>query len=263
MHNFSISCIRKKQYKMSKVPALNVKDVATRMSTHILGEIMKQATGEVASKMLEVAKSWGATIPKSEESAFVLQIQELFVQPQQWPAIEVVQTENSTVTRVTTNAKAPAAKGKKKASDKAPTNTKKASDYRAIGNIPAGVEIPTCPAIMKGERKGEACGRECKRVLDEHDPSEPRCAALQCNHLFCGTHVAAAGKASGGGMKSSAEDPEAKPVTYTSGGATTTVETTEVNQATVTEQAAASKAVLASLMNKMKKNKEKQDKEDE
>ena len=242
---------------MATISKLNTKDVATKLAVLALEGLFKQASKEASSKILEVARKWGAKIGEDEENKFITEITELFAPPNNWPSIEVVASVTGGAT-VTTNTKPPAKA--KSNSDKAPSDKRKAADFRALV-VPPGVAMPSCPTIMKGTQK--PCGKDCKRVLDEHDPSNPECAKLECDHLYCGIHVVKAQELSGGGGASKrldkSADPDAKPIIYNDNGSSTQINASEVSEIKQGAQSAASKETMNKLMAKMKAKKANKD----
>jgi hypothetical protein len=240
------------------ISKLNVKDIATRIAGDTLGYVYAQARGEVSGKFIELARKWGAVIPPESESQYKNQITELFSAPASWPSVEVtvpptVGGVTNSAAAVATNAKAPG-RAKKTDSEKSVSDTRKAGDFRALV-VPSGMAIPTCPAIMKsGEKKDQACGKECKRVTDDHDVSDPECARLECGHCFCGTHIVKAASAGGGAaarLKSSA-NPDAKPVVYNDEGGSTKVNASAVGNVEPSQASVAGKVTVGRLVDKMK-----------
>jgi len=241
------------------VSKLNVKDIATRIAGDTLGYVYAQARGEVSGKFIELARKWGAVIPPESESQFKNEITDLFSPPASWPSVEitvppVVGGVTHSAATVATNAKAPG-RGKKADGEKSPAaDTRKAGDFRALV-VPSGMAIPTCPAIMKsGDKKDQACGKESKRVTDDHDVTDPECARLECGHCFCGTHIVKAASAGGGAasrLKSSA-NPDAKPVVYNDEGGSTKVNASAVGNVETSQASAAGKATVNRLVEKMK-----------
>jgi hypothetical protein len=242
------------------ISKLNSKELATRIASDALAYVFSQARTEVAKKIIEVARHWKANIPPESESQFVNELEALFPAPASWPSVEVVippvtpgVTNSAAV--VATNAKAP---GRKKAETAAKTKsgtTKKASDFRPLV-VPSGQAVPTCPAIMKsGDKKDQPCGKECKRVTDDHDVSCEACASLTCvGHMFCGSHIVKGAESSGGAanrLKSSA-NPEEKPVTFTSEGKETRIDASAVGAVGGEEAKAAANRSVNRLLDKMK-----------
>lgn len=238
---------------------MNTKDIAARIASDMLGLVFREARGEVGKQMLVIAKKWGATIPEASEAQFLNEIGETFAPPAQWPSVEV--SAPTVVAGMTNAAVADVAVSKKvgrkkQASDSAPSTTKKAGDFAALV-VPAGVAIPRCPTIMKsGDNKDKPCGKECKRVLDDHDPSDPVCARLECDHCYCGAHVAKAYASSAGGnsrtrLEASA-DPDAKPVIFTTSGGETKINAAAVGATEPTVSESAKKSAIARLQERMR-----------
>lgn len=240
------------------ISKLNAKDIATRIAGDTLAFVFAQARGEVSGKFIEVARKWGATIPVESESQFKNEITDLFSPPASWPSVEitvpaVVGGVTNSAAAVATNAKAPG-RAKKSDSDKSVSSTRKAGDFRALV-VPSGMAVPKCPVTMKsGDRSGKSCDKECKRVTDDHDVSDPECARLECGHCYCGTHIVKASETGGGATSrlNSSANPDAKPVTYNGEGGTTKVNASAVGNIESNTAAVAGKATVSRLVDKMK-----------
>ncbi len=201
---------------------INMKEVATAIGMQMLKHTYNIATREQAKMIIEFARNKGADIPKEEEDDAIAELRDLLPEPVQWPTLEL-----NTAGGVSTNSKAPGkpSKAAKKSDDGSSSDkaaTRKAKDFNEL-KAPAGTVITCKVEIKSGDRKGKYCGRECKRVLDEHDPSDPVCAKFECAHMFCGTHIV---KAAGGssvlalGRLEGAKDPAVTPVVMTGDGKT-------------------------------------------
>lgn len=168
---------------------LPVKDVAISMAMEMLRQTRSHALNHRIDEIIEVAKKWGASIPSEQEGQFKNELREAIAEPTNWPSI----TFNTSTSTVVTSKAAPE-KPSKGGSDKA--STLKAADFPLL-KAPEG-RIIKCPAkISGGKNARDACGKECKRVLFEHDVTNPECAAFECNHAFCGTHITKVHAASG------------------------------------------------------------------
>jgi hypothetical protein len=241
------------------VSKLSAKDITTRIASDTLNFVYRQTRDEVCVKLIEVARKWGAEIPTESESQFKNEMAELFSAPSAWPSVEITippivgGVSNSAAT-VATNAKAPGRTAKKTDSSKTVTSTRKAKDFRELV-VPSGIAIPTCPTIMKsGDKKDQPCGKECNRVTDEHDLSDPECARLECGHMFCGIHVVKGAESGGGAVNrlASNADPDAKPVVYNNEGGSTKVNASAVGNIEQNQASVAGKATINRLVDKMK-----------
>jgi hypothetical protein len=261
MKFFDTALAIKNYDKMSDngISKLNSKELATRIASDALAYIFAQARGEVGKKIAEVGRRWGANIPTESESQFLNELEVLFPAPAAWPGVEVVIPPvapgvTNSAAAVTTNTKAAGRKKGDTTKAKA-TATKKAADFRPLV-VPSGHSVPTCPAIMKsGDKEGQPCGRECKRITDDHDVSNEDCANLTCEgHMFCGSHIVKGAESSGGAsarLKTSA-NPEEKPVTFTAEGKETRIDASAVGAVTGEESKAAAGRSINRLVDKMK-----------
>lgn len=253
----------------STISKLNPKDITTRIAADVLGMVFEQARNEVAKKMMEVARGWGATIPTESETQFLNQIGDLFSPPAAWPSVEIVGgVSNSSGSEgggeIAVSKKAPGSR-KRQTSDKAPKSTKKAADFRSLTVVP-GQAVPKCPAIMKsGDRKDQPCGRECNKVTDEHDTSIAECARNECGHCFCGTHVVKAAEATGGNVSKNrdADDPDKKPVFYNDDGGETKINSSAIGTIDQGRSADVTRSTMEKLKAKMAARRDKKAEEDQ
>jgi len=229
---------------------VNFKDVATAMSMRMLKYLYNQAKTEHAVMIIEWARKRGANIAPGEENAAISELVDMLPEPGNWPQLEL----NPVSGQISTNAKAPKIKDGDD-SDKA--TSRKAADFGEL-KLPEGVEV-TCPVETKsGARKGQPCGRKCTRVLDEHDPSDPRCASFKCEHMYCSMHVAKVGKMDSTlalARLEKAKDAKAAPIVATQDGKTTVVDTKMLGELEPADNTVAS-SVMAKLLSKVAKRTE-------
>lgn len=154
---------------------INMKTLAQAMATCMLKETHKTCVSGLGPVLTAWAKEFGANFEDEEQA--LKRLQDLLPEPTNWPVVELVPGSG-----LKTNTGPP----------KAPTRKVeglKAGDFTKI-EVPDGVTPPTCPAVKKsGKDKGSACGKPSKYLLPEHDTDNPECAALTCNHCYCGTHI--------------------------------------------------------------------------
>ena len=242
------------------ISKLNSKDLATRIASDALAYVFAQVRTEVGKKLAEVARRWGANIPAQSESQYLNELEALFPAPAAWPSVEVVVPPvvggvTNSAAAVATNTKAPGRKKAESSASKSSEPKKKAADFRLLV-VPSGMAVPACPTIMKsGDKKDQPCGKDCRRVTDDHDVSNEACASLTCEgHMFCGPHVVKGAESGGGAvsrLKSSA-NPEEKPVTFTSEGKETRVDGSAVGGVTTDAAKAAANKSIGRLVDKMK-----------
>tara|TARA_R110001632_G_scaffold112178_3_gene223171 strand:+ start:335 stop:1057 length:723 start_codon:yes stop_codon:yes gene_type:complete len=210
----------------SQASKLPIKDVATSIATELLRQARSQAVDVRVDEIITVAKKWGANIPEAQEGQFKNELKEAIGEPVSWPTLTV-----NSVTQTVSTAKNPS-KSTKGGSDK--TGNLKAADFPLL-KAPAG-RVITCPVkIISGPNARDRCGKECKRTLfpPVHDPSsKPECASLECDHMFCGTHITKIHAASGNAAKSRlANNNNSKPPVTVEGsdGKTETISTEILN----------------------------------
>jgi hypothetical protein len=221
----------------------------------MLKSAREEAVKTSAKVIIEFARKWGATIPPEQESQAINQLKEFFEEPATWPTIKVA-TETGTLSTAST----PAPRGRpKNDSDPAPKEGKrKASDFAEV-KVADGQAWPTCPTIIKsGDRKDQACGKNCVRALDDHDPKNLECAQLKCNHLYCGTHVVAAAGMNVGAARKRLEKASTSndaPVTVSEEVKSTTLNTGVLDELKPAATSGAGKAALSKIFNKVKERK--------
>lgn len=246
------------------ISKLNTKELTARIASDALAVVYRQTREEVSEKIIELAVKWGAKVVAENKAQFKNELCELFIAPAQWPSVEVqIAPVLAGVTNSATVAMSTKAPGRVKKSDSTPKTKDglKASDFRSLV-VPAGTPVPTCPTTLKsGDRKDQACGKECKKVTNDHDLSNPECASLQCEgHMFCGQHVVKAAEAGGSAstrLKSSA-NPEAKPVTLTNEDGETRISASAVGNNNNETTTAAGKEAVTRLVDRMKARKQAQ-----
>lgn len=234
---------------------VNFKDIATAMSVQMLKSVYRKATTEYAKIIVDWAISKGANIDANEVKAAAEELADLLPEPAKWPQLEF----NTTTGQAATNAKSLNPKKKKDEdddSDKA--SGRLAKDYGAL-KVPEGVTIPCPVEIKSGARKNMKCGKECKRVLDAHDPSDPICAAFKCDHMYCGTHIVKVGKMDGtlalGRLEGVDKTGKVKPVVVDKGGKTTTLDTKLIGDLKADDTSEATGATIAKLFDRVNKQK--------
>lgn len=176
-----------------QVSKVSITDVASAIGMELLKQARSHAVDHRATEIIQIARKWGANIPEDQESTFKNELKGAIGEPVSWPKLTI---EASTQT--VTSSKKPASNPK--AGPK--TSGLKAADFPAL-KAPEG-RVITCPVkITSGPNPRDHCGKECKRTLFDHDPAnKPECAAFECDHFFCGTHITKVHAASGNLAKS-------------------------------------------------------------
>lgn len=241
--------------------SLNMKEIATSIAVQMLKHAHHEAVIVHSKQIIEFARKWGATVPPDLESQAINELRDWFPEPATWPTIKVA-TETGTLS--TSTASAPRGRPKQD-SDPEPKSDGaklKAADFADL-KIPDGVSPPLCPVeIKQGDRKGQSCGKVCKKVLPEHDPEDPKCAKLECNHAYCGTHITKAQGSNSGAARKRLEKAVAAatsgsdPVTVTEEGKTTTLNTGVLDELKPATTSGAGKAALSKIFEKVKARKE-------
>lgn len=242
-----------KRFKMEydSVTKVNFKEIATAMSVQMLKYLYRKASNEHAKIIVQWARTKGADIPDDQIQACADELSEALPEPTNWPQLEF----NTTTGQAAVNAKAPASRSKK---SKADDDSDKASSLSAKDfgelKVPEGTVVE-CPAEIKsGARKGGSCGKQCTRVLNAHDPEDPKCASFKCDHMYCGTHIVKAGKMDStlaAGRLEGKKETKAKPVVTDKSGKTSTVDTKLLGELKTDAQSNASAATMAKLLGRI------------
>jgi hypothetical protein len=165
------------------ITRVNTKDVVTRIAGDLLRYMRNRTTHEYGRYVIQWAKEYGATITPEQEASALERLKNTIPEPAQWPSLEVV-SNTAQIVKTTKN---------KPAGTRTASGAKKSTDYRELV-VPEGREAPKCNVLLaSGGNKGNACGKVCCRVLDEHDMTDDECINMRCNHVFCGQHVSKAG----------------------------------------------------------------------
>lgn len=228
---------------------VNFKDIATAMSVQMLKYLYRKACGEHARIIVEWARTKGANIPDDQIQQAADELADRLPEPTNWPQLEF----NTTTGQAATNAKSPAPKKGKEDGDSDKSSSRLAKDYGEL-KVPEGTVIPCPVEIKSGARKGARCGKECKRVLDAHDPSLPECASFKCDHMYCGTHIVKAGKMDGTlalGRLEGAKEGKAAPVVVDKSGKTSTIDTQLIGDLKKDDAADATANTMARLFKKI------------
>lgn len=155
---------------------LNYREISQAMSMAVIKQLRREAIKHCGPVLIQWAKNMGAQIKPSDEGAAIDALADIFPEPQQFPTVEIVSN-----VPIKTNSET------QRAPRKGASITRKASEFTKLV-VPDGITPPLCPTKKNGG-KGDACGKAAKYLLDEHDEKFQECAALTCNHCYCGTHV--------------------------------------------------------------------------
>ena len=222
------------------------------MSVQMLKYLYDKASKEHAKIIVQWARTKGANIPDDQIQACADELSEALPQPVNWPQL----TFNTTTGQAGVNAKSPNPR-KTKDGDSDKASARSAKDFGEL-KVPEGTIIP-CPAEIKsGDRKGRHCDKPCSRVLDEHDPEDPICASFKCGHMYCGTHIAKAGKMDSTlavGRLEGKKDKKSAPVVTDKDGKKSTVDTKLIGDLKSDAESNASAATMAKLLGKVNLNK--------
>jgi len=180
----------------STTSTLNAKDIITKVTADILGDIYDRLSNETGKISVEWARANGAQISPEQEGAAIEQLKHMIPKPTQYPALEITTPHVLGAPAKVEKAKAKSgpATGKKGPA----TGGRKADSFKLVV-APPGKELTKCKALLTtAKSKGVPCGRDAVRALDEHDCDNDECASMLCNHMYCGQHIA---KYSGGEVK--------------------------------------------------------------
>ena len=232
---------------------VNFKEIATAMSVQMLKYLYKEASRNHAKIIVAWAISKGANIDPKDIQGAADELADELPEPSNWPQLEF----NTTTGQAATNAKSLNPK-KSKDDDSDKASKRLAKDYGEL-KVPEGMTIPCPVEIKSGNRKGARCGKECKRVLDAHDPSNPTCAAFKCDHMYCGTHIVKAGEMDGtlalGRLEGVDKEGKKAPVVIDKAGKTSTIDTKLMGDLKTDAQSDATAATMAKLLGRINQQK--------